>query len=226
MFIVALVAVMAGYWDQGYLNTVVEQWGDNVVLEYSSVPDNQQCPQDFSRAYAKFSGQFTHTSGSGRTSGTSTTSGNQKGWSQVEPAKKMYNMGGQFLCYKRADDWDFYDISEWQAAMKKSGRSDSCSTGVLCGQGEFAYCVPSSTYQKNGNECPVTAVTTQAPAAGQVFDKNHVSWDAQQMLVLSREGKSFPVCVNNIGYSKPCWDEDGFYMKYRSDIDYSFQHVA
>jgi hypothetical protein len=84
--------------------------------------------------------------------------------------------------------------------------------------------VPQATFSQNGSKCPVTAIRKEAPAAGQVYDANHLPFDAQQMLTLDRAGSNYPIMNNEVGLNQPCWDEDGFYMKYRSDIDYSFSY--
>lgn len=110
------------------------------------------------------------------------------------------NLGGKAICYKRADHWDYFDINGWQATHT----AKTCtSTQVQCGSGESKYCVPKDTYV---DRCPVTKIVTQAPVNGQVYDSEHVQFDTEQMLVLTRDDDALPVSQSVVSYNAPCWD--------------------
>jgi hypothetical protein len=92
-------------------------------------------------------------------------SGKKKSIKTLLYPDELIKLDEQYICLKRADNWDFTDIQQWQASKIGSIDKGCKSNEVECGSGAFAYCVNQSTFSSNGNTCPIQKISVVAPAA-------------------------------------------------------------
>ena len=153
VFVLAIMLAQTS-WEQGILDTVTDQWGDNVIIDFRLNSADEKCQKGFKTVSAKFFGQWNSKKQKkvGYESRSSKTT--RKINVKALDSQKLTTFDGLTLCYKRADHWDFYDIAEWKLQVKSK---DTCPAKQILSSKSSTeqYCIPEAVYNENGKNNPL-----------------------------------------------------------------------